>query len=310
MNRCHQGTTITFLTSVLFLSYFRLWPQRLSCRWSAHIEHEKTVPPFVHFIIGQADRKNVTQRFQPTSSFSFVNYLVVLAARRHLRPSKLFVHYFEEPKTFWWNRTKHDPEIRLTMVPTRFVEQIFNQSIVHHTHRSDVLRLEILLAYGGVYLDIDVLTLRSFEPLLQLGDAVMAFEDGSRRLIGSAVIIARRKAVFLQRIYDAYQHYDRNCYRCNSIEIPAKLAAIYPREVTLLPAGSFYLLGWRQSTVLFKMSEYNFTASFAIHLWNSFNSHRLSRLSPNQVLTSSSTLARMFRQVIGRETIDRLRRTS
>ena len=43
------------------------------------------------------------------------------------------------------------------------------------------MRLEVLLEYGGIYLDIDVLTLRHFAPLLNRGKVVMAHQDDDRK---------------------------------------------------------------------------------------------------------------------------------
>ena len=306
MNRSHQATSVVLLALILSLTYFLRASRKAPQQCLPPNEDEKEIPSIVHFIVGQTDEKIVRKRFQLPSSFSFVNYLVLLAARRHLRPGTLLVHYYEEPNTFWWNRTKQDAEINMTLVQTRLVQQIFYQPIYHHTHRSDILRLEILLEYGGIYLDIDVLTLRSFQPLLTLGNVVMGFEDGSHRLIGSAVILAKKNAQFLKRIYDAYQNYDSSCYRCNSIETLAKLAAIYPKEVALLPANSFFVPSWSQGKTFFESDDYDFIANYASHLWNSFNGRRLSTLSPKVIMKGNFTLARMFRQALGGDTIDKL----
>ena len=39
--------------------------------------------------------------------------------------------------------------------------QIFGNPVKRFAHQADVLRLELLLQFGGVYLDLDVLLLRS-----------------------------------------------------------------------------------------------------------------------------------------------------
>ena len=299
---------VTFTLAVLFLMYL-LQPNKQVIR--DHLPHNQTdhrIPSIVHFVVGQTDDKKVQHRFQSSTSFSFVNYLTFLAARRHLQPDQLFVHYYEEPNTFWWNMTKHDPEIDLTLMPTRLVDTIFDQPVSYHTHRSDILRHEVLLEYGGIYLDTDVLILRSFHPLLGRDGVVMAYEDSTRQLIGSAVIMASRDAPFLRRIYDSYQNYNRTCYRCNAIEVPAKLASIYPREVKVLSARNFFVPGWNAASKFFDSNDYNFTANYASHLWNSFNHARLSALSPDVILQGNFTLARMFLQAIGKSAIEKLRK--
>jgi mannosyltransferase OCH1-like enzyme len=124
--------------------------------------------------------------------------LIFLAARRHLNSKKLYVHYYEEPTTFWWNQTKHDPEIDITRVKTRLIENIFMKSTDHYAHHGDLIRLEVLIEYIGIYLDIDVLTLRSFDQLLNLNDVVIANQDDNQNQICNAVIISKRNAIFCQ----------------------------------------------------------------------------------------------------------------
>ena len=43
-------------------------------------------------------------------------------------------------------------------------------------HGGDYI-LDLLINYGGIYFDTDVLALRSFDPLLNLSDVVMANQD-------------------------------------------------------------------------------------------------------------------------------------
>jgi hypothetical protein len=131
---------------------------------------EAGIPSTVHFIAGQGDRTDWNYRYKLSSPFSFINYITLLAARRHLRPDRLLIHYYYEPDTFWWKQAMNDREINATLIKSRLIESVFNKTVAHHAHRSDMLRLEVLLEYGGIYLDSDVLTLRPFSPLLELGD--------------------------------------------------------------------------------------------------------------------------------------------
>ena len=103
--------------------------------WNAK---DNRIPLIVHFVIGQGDRKNVKHLFQLSTPFTMINYLTILAARRQIRPTKLYVHYYEEPTTFWWNQTKQDPEINITPLKSRLVDRIFNKSVDHHAHRGRI----------------------------------------------------------------------------------------------------------------------------------------------------------------------------
>jgi len=58
----------------------------------------------------------------------------------------------------------------LLQVPLRIVhrdppQSVHNQSIYHIYHRGDVAKLQILLEFGGIYLDYDVIVVNSLDPL-------------------------------------------------------------------------------------------------------------------------------------------------
>ena len=67
------------------------------------------------------------------------------------------------------------------MVTPMFTENIgsvYGNEVKHYAHRADVLRLKLLYEHGGIYLDLDMVALRSFDPLLH-HDVVMSRElDG------------------------------------------------------------------------------------------------------------------------------------
>ena len=274
--------------------------------WLLESKNDNRIPSIVHFIVGQSDRKAIQHRYALVSPFSFVNYLIFLAARRHIRPKKILVHYYEEPNTFWWNQTKQDSEIDISLVKSRLVENIFNKSVDHHSHRSDIIRLEVLMKYGGIYLDTDVLALRSFDPLLNLSDVVMAHQDDQQSTACSAVIIGKRNAIFLKRWYDAYQSFNQDCWDCHAVKISGELAMIYSKEVMVLPTNTFFRPSWNERDSFFKSNNYNFTPNYASHLWNKMYNSHLNELTPDKILKGNFTLARMLLHAISKETIQEL----
>jgi hypothetical protein len=73
--------------------------------------------------------------------------------------------------------------------------QVFGNPVEHFARKADVLRLQILLEHGGIYLDLDTICQRSFEPLLD-GGVVMGREErilpdrsrSSQRLCNATII--------------------------------------------------------------------------------------------------------------------------
>ena len=285
---------ITFFTllTVITLNRHALFPNGQTF----YRQDPNRIPKIVHFVVGQEQDKQ-------NSSFTFFNYLVFLAARRHIRPTKLFVHYYREPNTFWWNQTKHDTEIDPTLLKVRLVDKVFNRSVDHPAHRADVIRLEVMLQYGGIYLDTDTVCIRSFNPLLNLNDVVLAYETDNKNLIGTAVFLAKRNAAFIRRWYDAYQSFDGKCWTCHSVTLAGKLAPYYLNEVTVLPTETFYRPSWNEGKKLFDSNDYDFSRNYAVHLWNSINKHHLTKVEPDSILNGNHTFEKILRQAFDHRTI-------
>ncbi|CAF4244710.1 unnamed protein product [Rotaria sp. Silwood2] len=143
----------------------------------------------------------------------------------------------DAPNSFWWNKTKLDPEINVTLIKRQQVKEIFKKSVDHHAHRGYIMRLEVLIQDGGIHLDSDVLILRSFDPLLNLNNIVKARQDDQEAAF-NAVILEKKDATFLKRLYDAYQNFNQNFWDCHSVRLPGRLTSIYPNEITVLPTNT------------------------------------------------------------------------
>ena len=270
-------------------------------------DDDNGIPSIVHFVLGQGDKLNVTLIRTASQAFIFINYLAILAARRQLHPKKLYVHYHHEPNTFWWNQMKQDREIDATLMKSRLVDTIYMRPVDHHSHRADIIRLEVLMKYGGIYLDIDALALRSFDPLRNLSDVIMAHESDDENTACNAIILSKRNAQFVRRMYDAYQSFDQKCWVCHSVKLPGQLAHVYSNEVMVLPTKTFFRPDWSEVHKFYNSNDYDFTSSYASHFWNSVSNDHLHKLTPDKILNGNFTLARMLLQAIGKNTFEKLK---
>ncbi|CAM4848772.1 unnamed protein product [Rotaria magnacalcarata] len=163
------------------------------------------------------------------------------------------------------------------------------------------------MEYGGIYLDIDVLTLRSFDPLLNLSDVVMAHESDMEQSACNAVILAKKKSAFLRRWYEAYQSFNQSCWGCHSILLPGELASIYPEEVTILPTYTFFRPSWNETKLFHESNDFNFSLNYATHLWNKVSYPYLEQLTPDIAVALNTTLGQMIRQAVGNSTLYKLK---
>ncbi|CAF4010981.1 unnamed protein product [Rotaria magnacalcarata] len=242
------------------------------------------IPNIVHFITSQGDASEaVLKKFGPRlgyrrmerapDEFQLINYLVLLSARNQIKPDQLYVHYSFEPTGYWWTKAKQDLELNLTLNKIPPITSIYNHPLYHHAHRTDIARLEILDKYGGIYLDLDVLSLKSFSSLTSNphhAEAIFAWERKKFNTICNAVIIAPIHSKFLRRIYHSYQSFNSSCWGCHSVSLPGQLANIYINEVHILPSRAFFTPSWSNIEELYLYNRYNFKNNYASHLWNSY----------------------------------------
>ncbi len=105
------------------------------------------------------------------------------------------------------------------------LESEFNQSITEcrFAMASDILRVELLKAKGGAYLDIDLVTLQSLKPLFYLYDSIFGIEPMSE-FVGNAFMAASRdhpitnEMIRLMRRNFQYKHSNPTFYSAAAID--------------------------------------------------------------------------------------------
>jgi GT2 family glycosyltransferase len=116
-------------------------------------EKTESVPRIVHFVLGYNEDH---------TTFSFINYVAVSSALRVLQPEKVMIHCLYEPSGVFWDLIKP----LVTIVQGRDVQTAFGNTVEGVNHKADIIRLEALIEYGGIYIDADVVTLRPFDDIM------------------------------------------------------------------------------------------------------------------------------------------------
>jgi glycosyltransferase involved in cell wall biosynthesis len=241
------------------------------------------IPNIIHFVFGLKEGGDAT--------FSFFNYAAVASALHVQRPEMVLLHYHTEPQGVFWDLVK--PYVQLRRI--RLFDSIFGNPITHYAHKADVVRLEALLEFGGIYLDIDVITLRPFDPLLLTSGADMVMgQEGENGRIGlcNAVIIASKSSPFLRRWYDLYRTFDQSQWNYHSVVLPGEMAKRYPDEIAVLGSRAFFWPLWDDAgqRLMFSSNEYDYADNYAVHIWNSKHTGYLSGFSMGWGAECRSTL--------------------
>ena len=189
------------------------------------------IPNIVHFIYGLKG---------PDEPLYYFHYLAVLSAILVNQPDTVYFHYQYRPVGPWWE------EIERLVVPVKQTarDRIGTQLLTHYAHKSDVMRLEILLEQGGVYLDIDTLCLKPWRELLNNAFVIgEEMENGDFRGLGNAVMFSKPGSEFAKAWLAIYpSSFKEGEWSMTSCRVPRFLSQLpeLSGQITILPAETFH----------------------------------------------------------------------
>lgn len=265
------------------------------------------IPNVIHFIFGLKEDFG-------EKPFSFIHYLAIKSAYDRNKPDAIKFYYKYEPSGEWWEKSKG----YLTLVNIEPPKEIFGNPLLHFAHQADVLRLEILIKEGGIYLDMDVLCLNSFAPLRKYKCA-MGLEENVG--LCNAVILAEPNSEFLKICYAEYRTFRSKgkdeFWNEHSVILPLKNIKKNPKMVHVEDRFSFYWPYCFETThILWDSSEHTlldawvkkfkrwFTlefikGSYCIHLWESlWWEPYLNEITPQYIENNDNNFARLCRDVL------------
>ena len=159
------------------------------------------VPNVIHYI-----------RFNQTK-FSFIDYVCLRSSYLAQKPDRIYLHTNVKEKHFtgiywqWIAKSERDLYNRIVIQPLELPKEIFGQSLSDDWqlfYGSDIARIQILMEYGGIYLDNDVYVVRNLSAYRKY-EIAMGWGEGE--FIGNQVIIADRRARYLSLWLDCYRKY-------------------------------------------------------------------------------------------------------
>lgn len=226
------------------------------------------LPRLVHFIFGLAPLPDPT-------AFGLHHLICVKSARMHYPDHELVMWHGYEPENnpYWRAAAKLCRMVALTP-PT----QIFGNPLTIHAHRTDVLRLQVLIEHGGLYLDLDSVVLRPLDDVFVPG-ALMGVEaqeaTGKVHGLCNAVIAAAPRANFLRRWLDCFEFFNSTGadagYAFYASRLPLILARQRNDDIIMLGNRAFFPY-WCDAAGLRAIFDSDHDApkeSYSLHLWES-----------------------------------------
>ena len=250
------------------------------------------IPKRIHFIYG------LSENFADIP-FAYVHYLAIRSAKVVNPDCEVVIHYYYAPQNEWWERSKQFATfVKFASPPP---DTIHEKVVQHNAHKADLLRVEILLAEGGIYLDIDTLCIKPFAPLMDK-PYVMGVEIWEGQITGlcNAVIFSEAGNEFLRMWYDEFSDFRPDHWNFMACVKPFHLCRKYPKLIWIEPSESFFRLTWSDKDLDTAHKEViPYTRSYSMHLWESASYKRyLKQITEDDVLHRDSTFNLLARKIL------------
>lgn len=220
------------------------------------------IPNNIHFIFGLKEQ---------TSELMFVHYLAVLSAKMINKPDNLFFYYHYEPYGKWWDKLKTFVELVKVEIPIKWG----NEHIKHYTHAVDFIKMYILFNKGGIYMDIDTITVNSYSKYLN-NKFVMGQQTRPTGLC-NAIMMSEPKSQFLKIWLDNYE----KIFKSNplgtkelglaSCKLPYELSKKFKNLITVLDPETFFIPNWDKCDMIFEKKNDINPKLLTLHLWENLS---------------------------------------
>lgn len=218
------------------------------------------IPNIVHFNYGLMEQED---------DFLFVYYIAVLSCKLINDPDKIYFYYHYEPKGQWWKKTKELVDLIKIDVPL----SIGTKQLKKVAHKSDILRMQILKKYGGIYLDIDTICIRSYKDLLhnKFFIANEITESGKNKGLCNAIMGTEPEGSFITNWWNNYEeHFDPDGWQESSTILPFHLSK-ENTNLTILKPSNFLLPSCESIELIFEKPNNISEDLIALHYWNQYS---------------------------------------
>ena len=250
------------------------------------------IPKVIHFVFGLKEDFG-------KKPFSLPHYLAIKSAHDCNPKYQIKFHCHYVPSGDLWEKVL--PWIEIVKVDPP--KEVFGNPIYHVAHQADVVRMRVLKDAGGIYLDMDTITVKSFDDLLH-NSCVIGIEGKNQSGLCNAVIMAEPNNRFIVDWYEQYRTFSStgrdSTWGTHSIKLPLKMwkTGDYDDCLTVMPYDSFHYPTWSKKGTQQLFEEFHlFPNAYCHHLWESINWKHLSNLTPELIQTidtSYNVIARKY----------------
>lgn len=165
-------------------------------------------------------------------------YLSLSSILGVVQPEAVYIHGDGQLYGKYFEELKKDSRVKL--INRELPTHIFEHQLMYTQHRSDIIRADVLLKYGGIYCDWDVLWLNPIDDLIGKGyDSILNLDHmprpGFPDSINLGVLMSKPGAHFIKHWQDSLVNYKSRDFFYNAIELPYKVYEKHPDTVHIEP---------------------------------------------------------------------------
>ena len=231
------------------------------------------------------------------------HFLSVKSAVERSGAEKVVIWCDEEPEGEYWDRTKPLVEVQRVKAPT----EIFGKPITQPAHKSDVIRLQVLIEHGGIYADTDVIVVKPFTELLD-NQFVMG-QQGVRGAEGlcPATMMGAKDSEFGKRWLMGFKDSfgggppGSPTWCTHSVNYPLWLSQQIPDHITILDHFAFFFPLYHQphvEAIFEEGKEYPNPTAYSHHLWESSGKKYLDEMTEEKIKHGKSLFSRITKDLL------------
>ncbi len=231
-----------------------------------------SLPQILHFVYG----------LKCVEEMSFVHFMAIWSAMYHNKIEKVMFWYHYEPTGMWWERIKPYLTLRQVELDDRFD---------HYAHHADYIRLCALYDHGGIYLDMDTVSVRALDVVP--GGVTIGSQNRPNGLC-NAIIASVPRAQFIRDWLDNWdfekvgpvgsQYWDYP-----SVKLPMMLYK--QNHVNVTVRINWHTVHWSDAERIFLDDESVVPTAPVYHLCESMYYNRLNSVTPD-------TLSGMYKRMV------------
>lgn len=254
---------------------------------------KRKVPKVIHFIFGLSPDFG-------GKPFNVMHKIAVLSAIEKIRPEEVFFHYHYKPNSPSFLEIENLVTLKKIDLPSEFM----GRKLTHFAHKADITRMGILKELGGIYLDLDTITVKPFEDMLDssfsIGLQIVGKVDG----LCNAVMISAPNDPFLSSWLDHYARFSDKTWDQFSVQLPYVMWRSGHWSVNVQPHDRFHWPSWDEVGLRLMFEENHvFQNAVCHHLWESYSYAKYFKSSDpeavlNWIRVGKSTYCRLARPYV------------